>query len=190
MGALEYAQCRVRFRTPGPPIPNIESAGCPTHSGREQNQSQRRTPREIWRALRRPPAIAQSDAASGRTPQTLFNRRARVGLFRQSRIYSYAPINDEQGTIFWICYSTSDKGQTTHKWQKPIQPDRPPSRKPLGARSIFHRINVRVYLSRLPTARRCAIMSLILLTGAGFSRNWGGWLATEAFEYLIGQDDL
>lgn len=26
----------------------------------------------------------------------------------------------------------------------------------------------------------------ILLTGAGFSRNWGGWLASEAFEYLIG----
>lgn len=25
-----------------------------------------------------------------------------------------------------------------------------------------------------------------LLTGAGFSRNWGGWLATEAFEYLLG----
>jgi hypothetical protein len=33
-------------------------------------------------------------------------------------------------------------------------------------------------------------MSLILLTGAGFSRNWGGWLAAEVFEYLIGQDDL
>jgi hypothetical protein len=28
--------------------------------------------------------------------------------------------------------------------------------------------------------------SHILLTGAGFSRNWGGWLATEAFEYLLG----
>jgi hypothetical protein len=26
----------------------------------------------------------------------------------------------------------------------------------------------------------------LLLTGAGFHRNWGGWLATEAFEYLIG----
>ena len=26
----------------------------------------------------------------------------------------------------------------------------------------------------------------ILLTGAGFSRNWGGWLASEAFEYLLG----
>jgi hypothetical protein len=26
----------------------------------------------------------------------------------------------------------------------------------------------------------------VLLTGAGFSRNWDGWLATEAFEYLIG----
>jgi hypothetical protein len=33
----------------------------------------------------------------------------------------------------------------------------------------------------------------ILLTGAGFSRNWGGWLANEAFEYLLGGsfvDDL
>lgn len=29
-------------------------------------------------------------------------------------------------------------------------------------------------------------MSYILLTGAGFSRNWGGWLASEAFEYLLG----
>jgi len=26
----------------------------------------------------------------------------------------------------------------------------------------------------------------VLLTGAGFSRNWGGWLADEAFEYLLG----
>jgi hypothetical protein len=25
-----------------------------------------------------------------------------------------------------------------------------------------------------------------MLTGAGFSRNWGGWLADEAFEYLLG----
>jgi hypothetical protein len=29
-------------------------------------------------------------------------------------------------------------------------------------------------------------MTRILLTGAGFSRNWGGWLANEAFEYLLG----
>lgn len=29
-------------------------------------------------------------------------------------------------------------------------------------------------------------MQNILLTGAGFSRNWGGWLAGELFEYLIG----
>ncbi len=29
-------------------------------------------------------------------------------------------------------------------------------------------------------------MKYILLTGAGFSRNWGGWLASEAFEYLLG----
>lgn|SRR5260221_2429222 len=33
-------------------------------------------------------------------------------------------------------------------------------------------------------------MGLILLTGAGFSRNWGGWLASEAFEYLVGCDGL
>lgn len=26
----------------------------------------------------------------------------------------------------------------------------------------------------------------VLLTGAGFSRNWGGWMASEAFEYLLG----
>jgi hypothetical protein len=29
----------------------------------------------------------------------------------------------------------------------------------------------------------------ILLTGAGFSRNWGGYLATEVFEYLLGSVD-
>ena len=28
-------------------------------------------------------------------------------------------------------------------------------------------------------------MPAILLTGAGFSRNWGGWLADDAFEYLL-----
>lgn len=33
-------------------------------------------------------------------------------------------------------------------------------------------------------------MTRILLTGAGFSRNWGGWLANEAFEYLIGSTHL
>jgi hypothetical protein len=29
-------------------------------------------------------------------------------------------------------------------------------------------------------------MTRILLTGTEFSRNWGGWLASEAFEYLPG----
>lgn len=29
-----------------------------------------------------------------------------------------------------------------------------------------------------------------LLTGAGFSHNWGGWLADEAFEYLLGAPQL
>jgi hypothetical protein len=29
-----------------------------------------------------------------------------------------------------------------------------------------------------------------LLTGAGFSRNWGGWLANEAFEYLLGAPQI
>ncbi len=29
-------------------------------------------------------------------------------------------------------------------------------------------------------------MHCFLLIGAGFSRNWGGWLADEAFEYLLG----
>lgn len=33
-------------------------------------------------------------------------------------------------------------------------------------------------------------MSHILLTGAGFSRNWGGWLASEAFEYLLGCSEV
>jgi hypothetical protein len=29
-------------------------------------------------------------------------------------------------------------------------------------------------------------MAQYILTGAGFSRNWGGWLASEVFEYLLG----
>ena len=37
-------------------------------------------------------------------------------------------------------------------------------------------------------------MNFVLLLGAGFTRNWGGWLALEAFEYLLGcpevDDDL
>jgi hypothetical protein len=33
-------------------------------------------------------------------------------------------------------------------------------------------------------------MGIFLLTGAGFSRNWGGWLADEAFEYLLGCAEL
>jgi SIR2-like protein len=33
-------------------------------------------------------------------------------------------------------------------------------------------------------------MNHILLTGAGFSRNWGGWLADEAFEYLLGCPEI
>jgi hypothetical protein len=33
-------------------------------------------------------------------------------------------------------------------------------------------------------------MAHYLLTGAGFSRNWGGWLATEAFEYLLGAPEI
>ena len=33
-------------------------------------------------------------------------------------------------------------------------------------------------------------MATILLTGAGFSRNWGGWLADEAFEYLLGSSHV
>src|SRR6266849_893499 len=33
-------------------------------------------------------------------------------------------------------------------------------------------------------------MPHILLTGAGFTRNWGGWLADECFEYLVGCAEL
>ena len=25
----------------------------------------------------------------------------------------------------------------------------------------------------------------LLLTGAGFSRNWGGWLSSEVYDYLL-----
>ncbi|MGE8165205.1 SIR2 family protein [Paraburkholderia sp. NPDC080076] len=33
-------------------------------------------------------------------------------------------------------------------------------------------------------------MSRLLLLGAGFSRNWGGWLASEVFEYLLGCQEV
>lgn len=33
-------------------------------------------------------------------------------------------------------------------------------------------------------------MRHLLLIGAGFSRNWGGWLASEAFEYLLGCPEI
>jgi hypothetical protein len=33
-------------------------------------------------------------------------------------------------------------------------------------------------------------MPHVLLIGAGFSRNWGGWLASEAFEYLLGSSEV
>ena len=33
-------------------------------------------------------------------------------------------------------------------------------------------------------------MNFVLLLGAGFTRNWGGWLASEAFEYLLGSPEL
>ena len=33
-------------------------------------------------------------------------------------------------------------------------------------------------------------MKAPLLLGAGFSRNWGGWLASEAFEYLLGTREV
>lgn len=33
-------------------------------------------------------------------------------------------------------------------------------------------------------------MTHILLTGAGFSRNWGGMLASDVFTYLLGCNEL
>lgn len=33
-------------------------------------------------------------------------------------------------------------------------------------------------------------MPYYLLTGAGFSANWGGWVASEAFEYLLGCPEI
>lgn len=33
-------------------------------------------------------------------------------------------------------------------------------------------------------------MGNILFTGAGFSYNWGGWLATECFEYVLGCPEI
>src|SRR5665213_3357288 len=33
-------------------------------------------------------------------------------------------------------------------------------------------------------------VNFILLLGAGFSRNWGGWLTNEVFEYLLGCTEI
>lgn len=33
-------------------------------------------------------------------------------------------------------------------------------------------------------------MKYYVLMGAGFSRNWGGWLASEVFEYLLGCQEV
>jgi hypothetical protein len=33
-------------------------------------------------------------------------------------------------------------------------------------------------------------VNYLLLLGAGFSRNWGGWLANEVFEYLLGCKEI
>jgi hypothetical protein len=33
-------------------------------------------------------------------------------------------------------------------------------------------------------------MSYLLLTDAGFSRNWGGWLVDECFEYLLSCSEI
>lgn len=33
-------------------------------------------------------------------------------------------------------------------------------------------------------------MANILLLGAGFTRNWGGWLGPEVFEYLLGRPEI
>lgn len=33
-------------------------------------------------------------------------------------------------------------------------------------------------------------MKRLLLLGAGFTRNWGGWLGNEVFEYLLGDPEI
>jgi len=33
-------------------------------------------------------------------------------------------------------------------------------------------------------------MTVVLLTGAGFSRNWGGLLAKDAFDHLLSRSEL
>ena len=33
-------------------------------------------------------------------------------------------------------------------------------------------------------------MGHLLQLGAGFSRNWGGWLVSEAFQYLLGCPEI
>jgi len=45
-------------------------------------------------------------------------------------------------------------------------------------------------LSRVVRNLLVRIMAHYLLTGAGFSRNWGCWLADEVFEYLLADPDI
>jgi hypothetical protein len=40
------------------------------------------------------------------------------------------------------------------------------------------------------TGKEAVRMPDFFLTGAGFSRNWGGWLADEVFEYLLGCPEI
>ena len=44
--------------------------------------------------------------------------------------------------------------------------------------------------SRLITWGEITPMNCVLLIGAGFSRNWGGWLSGEVFEYLLGCPEI
>ncbi len=48
-------------------------------------------------------------------------------------------------------------------------------------------------IARLANRRKLnqsIVMIPYLLLGAGFSRNWGGWLASEVFEYLLGRPEV
>jgi hypothetical protein len=45
-------------------------------------------------------------------------------------------------------------------------------------------------MARRPIEKWRKVVRRILLTGAGFSRNWGGWLASETFEYLLGSEHV
>src|SRR6516225_3602684 len=73
---------------------------------------------------------------------------------------------------------------STGGWRPRVSPGPPPQDDRRGKYAVIR------HASCLGCNEGHTEMTRILLTGAGFSRNWGGWLASEAFEYLLGCTEI